>query len=313
MKRLVTGIAAGFLACGAAAAEIRVVASIAPVHSLVASVMQGVAAPELLVPSNVSEHEYAMKPSDARRIAEADLVVWIGESLEAFLADPLANADAAQLELMEVNGMNPLPYGAPEQGEASPFEKPAARQEDFAGREAAEHARLDPHVWLDPVRTQTAVRAIAARLAELDPANAAAYQANGAQTVAMLELLDRDIRDRLAPLAERPFVTFHDGYSYFVDRYGLNQVGQFTVDPQRRPGAATIKALRDSVASEGVACVFAEPQYDDSLITSLVGSTDIRRGQLDATGAGLKPGPGLYESLIRSNVQEIETCLSSTS
>jgi zinc transport system substrate-binding protein len=168
---------------------------------------------------------------------------------------------------------------------------------------------IDPHVWLDPLRAEAMVTAIAEALAELDPDNAARYRANATSAIDGLNGLDAEIRDRLAPLAGIPFVTFHDGYSYFVERYGLNQVGQLTIHPERSRGAAALRGLQARIAAEGVACAFAEPQFDPRALSTLAGEADIEIGMLDAIGSGLETGPSLYGSLMRRNVEAMAECL----
>ena len=315
--RLVLAGSFVFLSALSAKAEVpNVVVSIAPVHSLVASVMEGLGEPVLLIPSDVSDHDHAMRPSDVRAIAGANLVVWIGEPLEAYLAAPLQAEGTENLELIEAPGVDAHPYGAHGEredhaertGEDEHDEEHAAEE----GEHGHDHVGLDPHVWLDPVRAQAIVTAVADRLATLDPENGERYRENASAAIARLAALDEEIRARLTPLAGKPFITFHDGYSYFVERYGLNQVGELAVDPERRPGAATVRALQERVASDGVACAFSEPQFDPGVVETLAGAADVRIGVLDALGAGLEPGPELYDQLARRNVEAMETCLSPT-
>lgn len=333
------GVAGLILAAGTAHAEVpNVVVSIAPVHSLVASVMEGVGEPALLIPADVSDHDHALRPSDLRAIAAADLVVWVGESLEAYLVAPLEAEGTENLELIEAAGIDAHPYAMHGEGEeeeehaAHAHDEHAthAEEEEHAAHaeEAEEHATeehaaeehghhhdhfgLDPHVWLDPVRAQAIVTAVADRLAEIDPENAARYRDNATAAASGLTALDAEIRARLEPLAAEPFITFHDGYSYFVERYGLNQVGELTVDPERSPGVATIQALQQRVADDGVACAFAEPQFDPGVVESLAGEADIRIGVIDALGAGLTAGPELYGQLLRRNAAAMEGCLAPT-
>lgn len=320
MKAKLAALSAfGLLLAAPARAEApHVVASIAPIHSLVAAVMEGVGEPELLIPAEVSEHDYALKPSDLRKIAGADLVVWVGESLEAYLVKPLGTEGVANLELIEAKGIAPHEYGAEEghgheEAEESAEEHAEEEHADEHGH-GHDHFGLDPHVWLDPLRAAAIVDAVADRLAEIDPANADLYSANAQLAETALQALDSEIGTRLAPLSDKPFVTFHDGYSYFVERYGLNQVGQLIVHPEdQRSGAATLSALRATVADEGVACVFAEPQYDPAAIQSLAGDAEMRIATLDTLGAGIEPGPALYDTLLRRNVDAVAACLSPTS
>jgi zinc transport system substrate-binding protein len=304
-------LSAGLLVGAAAHAEPpHVVASIAPVHSLVASVMEGVAEPTLLVPPAMSDHDYSLKPSDLRAIAGADLVVWIGPPLETYLVKPLETEHARSLPLIESEAVNARSYdvaGGHAHAEATGDDSGDAAEAEVLG----EHGifAIDPHVWLDPLRAEAMVTAIAETVAKLDPENAGRYRANAAAAIDGLDGLDAEIRERLAPLAGIPFVTFHDGYSYFVERYGLNQVGQLTIHPERTQGAAALRGLQARIAAEGVACVFAEPQFDPGALTALGGEPGIKIGTLDAIGSGLEPGPSLYASLMRWNVEAMAECL----
>ena len=303
----------------------RVLASIAPIHSLVSAVMEGVGEPDLLVSASASDHDYALKPSDLRKIAGADLIVWIGESLESYLLRPIEAEGAVHLELLHVPGIEAKPFERsgeyptshwmlkPSEVEEDPIPDRAMEAARWENGAAPDHIRLDPHVWLDPVRAQAIVAAIVERLAEIDPANSDTYRRNGAAAIAELKALDAEIRLQLAPHTAKPFITFHDGYSYFVERYRLNQAAELTVDPDRPPGAASLRALRDEVAAERIACAFTEPQFDAGLLENLAGGAGMRTGVLDALGANLEPGPALYPSLLRNNAAAIAACLSGTS
>jgi zinc transport system substrate-binding protein len=274
--------------------------------------MEGVGEPALLVPAGVSDHAYALKPSDLRAIGSADLVVWIGPPLETYLVKPLETEGARSLPLIESESVDPRPYDTPGRAghEAHGHDDHSDHSADSEPQDPHASSGLDPHVWLDPLRARAMVTAIAEALTELDPDNAERYRANAGKARGRLETLDTEIRQQLAPLAAMPFVTFHDGYTYFVERYGLNQVGQLVIDPERSPGAATLKALQEKMAVERAACVFAEPQFDPQGLKTLAGEAKVKVGVLDAIGSGLQPGPPLYESLIRRNVHAIQDCLS---
>jgi zinc transport system substrate-binding protein len=301
------------LVAAPAQAAPQVLASIAPIHSLAAAVMEGVGEPVLLVPATASDHDYALRPSDVRKIAAADLVVWIGEPLEGYLVKALETEGVASLELIEAAGAEPHPFTGVD-------EEPAADEpggdhvhgnadEQPGHSDEHDHLGLDPHIWLDPVRAQALVEAIAERLALMDAENAEQYRQNAADTVRDLQALDTEIRSRLAPVAGKPFITFHDGYSYFVERYGLNQVGRLTVDPDRSAGAATVAALRRLITDENVSCAFAEPQFDPGTLQALAGEARVKIGVLDAVGADFPPGPALYSSLLRRNAEAVGSCL----
>ena len=269
----------------------QVIASIAPLHSLVAGVMAGVGEPGLLLSGPVSPHDFALAPSDVRRIAAADLVVWIGAPLESFLVKPLIDAGDRQLGLLAEPAIDALPFGASGGGEGT---------------------GLDPHVWLDPIRAVAIVTSVADRLSRIDPDNAATYRANATELSGRLDALDEAIRVRLQAVASRPFITFHDAYGYFSRRYGLQPAGHFTIDPQRRPGARTIARLADLVSGGTVACAFVEPQFDARIVSAIAAGQPLRIGQLDPLGIELEPGPALYEALLNANAEAIADCLAGT-
>jgi zinc transport system substrate-binding protein len=296
------------LAAAPAAAETpRVVASIKPVHALVAAVMEGLGAPALLVPGNASPHAYSLRPSEAQRLAAAQLVFWIGPGYEAFLAKPLAalGEGARIVRLAEAEGVTVLPAreGGAWEGDAHAH-GPAHR----APAEAAP-GEADGHLWLDPANAKAIVAAAAAALAAADPPNGPRYRANAARTEARLSALDARMAARLAPVTSVPYIVFHDAYQYLERRYGLAAAGAITVAPERRPGARRVQEIRARIARSGVACVFAEPQFEPALVRTLTEGTKARAGVLDPLGADLAEGPFLYEALLERLADALAGCL----
>lgn len=291
--------AIGALAPATARAGIDVVASFAPVHALVSGVMTGVGEPEMLVPGGASPHDYALKPSQAAALAEAEIVFWIGPQLETFLEKPLATlaAGAQSVALIDAEGLERLP-----RREGGAFE---AHAHEEAGQD-----ETDPHVWLDPRNAGAMVRTIAAALERADPANAARYEANAQAMLARLAQLETDVAARVAPARGRPFIVFHDAYQYFERRFGVPAAGSVTVNPEQAPGAERISQLRARIGELGAACVFTEPQFEPKLVSVLVEGTGARTGVLDPEGgATLTPGPDLYFTLLRNLGDSLAGCL----
>ena len=268
----------------------RAVVSIPPLHSLVAGVMEGVGAPHLLLRGGASPHGGSLRPSDARALRRADIVFWIGPELERFLEKSLA-AQAGGARLLALAGA------------------PGLRRLSLPGAAEGEET-LDPHVWLDPANARVLVRAIAALLIEIDPGHAAAYRGNTARLDARLVALDAELRARLAPVKEVPYLVFHDAYRYFETRYGLANAGAFTLNPEIAPGARRLTWLRRRIAEAGVACVFAEPQFPPALARAVTGGTPARVAELDPLGAALEPGPEAYFTLMRALADDLIACLS---
>lgn len=299
-----------------AADPVKVVASVKPIHSLVAGVMKGVAEPSLLVKGAASPHSFNLRPSDARALNQADLVFWVGEDLETFLTKPIQSlaGKAQSVALMETSGLTLLPTR-----EGGAWEKHEDHGHDDHGHDdhaheaghgdEHEHGEHDAHVWLDVGNARKMVAAIAGKLSERDSANAARYQANAASLTERLTALDAELKTTLAPVKDRPFVVFHDAYHYLEDRYGLNAVGAITVSPDQRPSAQRLSQLRSKISSLDAACVFAEPQFEPTLVATVVEKTPAKRGTLDPLGAALDDGPELYFTLMRGMAASLVSCL----
>jgi len=272
-----------------------VVATIKPIHSLTAAVMAGVAEPKLLLGGAASPHSYALKPSDARALDGADLVIRVSPHLEVFLDKALTSlsAKARVVDLDRAAGLNLL----------------AARASHGASSAAASPDEADVHFWLDPSNAVALAREIARQLSSIDPENAARYRANAAALEARLVALDGELRKTLAGLSTRPFVVFHDVTQYLERRYDLNSLGTVTPSPERSPGAGSVAALRDAIREKGAVCIFAEPQFSPRLIDMLVEGTNAQRGVLDEIGVRIEAGPDQYFELMRANAHSIADCL----
>ena len=286
-------------ATGASAADLEVVASIKPVHSLVAGVMEGVGEPQLILQGAGSPHTYSMRPSQARMLAGADVVFWVGPNLEVFLAKPLETlaGEAKLVSLSESEGITLLDMregGAfeahshgdedghgdheeghdHEEGEKDHAETDHAHDDhahddhahdddahDDGAHEGHDHHDHGPdaHIWLDPENAKSIVNAIAEALSEADAENASTYAANAARLNERIEALETEIAAEIEPVRDRPFIVFHDAYQYFEKRFGLAAAGSITVSPEVIPGAQRVDEIRTKVSELDAACVFAEP------------------------------------------------------
>ena len=298
------------LAAPAAAAP-RVVADIGPIQSIVARVMQGAGgAPGVILPPGASPHGYALRPSEARLLQAADLVVWVGPALTPWLADPISALapDARILTLQEAPGVATLPVRA--DGDFSPdSHEPDAHAPGAASKHTDAAAARDGHLWLDPQNAAAAARDIATALAALDPAGAAAYTANAAGFAAELADLTTHLTAALAPVRGRPYLVFHDAYRYFEEAFAIPAAGSVELQDGLSPGAARVAALREQVRADGVVCAFAEPEFAPKLLDTVIAGTGIRTGVIDNLGTELPPGPDLYPALLRSIADSLESCL----
>ncbi len=298
-----------------ALAEPKVVASIKPVHSLVAGVMQGIGEPRLLVPGGASPHQYSLRPSDARAISEADVVFWIGPELESFASKPLRNTEGKlrAVALLDAPGVVVLPLR--EGGAWEPHRHDAMADESTAhpveqDHEQSHESGRDVHIWLDPVNAAAMVRQIVAVLSETDPSHRTDYQHNGTLLIERLNRLDQQLAAELAPIRGRPYVVFHDAYQYFERRYGLSAVGSIVLDPEQRPGAKRLADIQAGIRDHGVRCVFGEPQFQPALVETVIAGSNARLGVLDPEGgAELQPGPEAYFQLLQRLSSALRACL----
>ena len=310
------GLAALAMASPALAVP-QVVASIKPIHSLVAAVMEGVGEPTLLVKGSVSPHTYSLKPSDAEALEGADIVFWTGHGMEVFLQDVLGtlSGNAVSVELSQAAGLGLLPIR--EGGAFEPHddgdEHEHAEGEEHGGGEDGDHhhdeGTSDMHFWLDPANAEKMVTAIADTLVKADPENAERYQANASQEISDLEAVQAEVDATLAPVKNKPFIVFHDAYQYFERRFGLTVAGSITVSPEVAPGAARLAELQNKIKTLGATCVFAEPQFTPVVISTITEGTEARTGTLDPEGGTIPEGVELYPTLLRNLAASLVGCL----
>ena len=313
-------------AISVASADVKVVASIKPVHSLVSAVMQGIGKPVLLVEGAGSPHTYSLKPSQARELQAANIVFWMSHDLEAFLENSIENIakNAKSVSLMDSHGLIKLNFrqggafddhGHDKHDDHDDHGHDKHDNHDDHGHDKHDdhddhgHDEVDPHAWLDPQNAKSFVHEIEEHLAEIDPKNAKRYSANASSLVKKLESLTQEINDDLKPVRGRGYVVFHDAYQYFEERFGVSAIGSITVSPEVMPGVERITELREKVKSLGATCVFSEPQFEPKLVAIVAENTNAGSGVLDPLGASIKAGPEQYFTLIRNMAKSLKDCL----
>lgn len=285
----------------------RVVASISPIHSLAAFLMQGVAEPELLIQGGQSPHNFTLRPSDMRRLHQADLLVWVGPEVESALLT-LFRDDQLKARVVTLTELPDMPWLAPRQH--AEWERGHAHRHQTEHAHHQEHdAGIDSHIWLSPQIAGRIGQQLTAVLTEADPAHADQYRHNNQQLQDRLTALDLSLRSRLSPVKEVPYIVFHDAYHYFEHHYGLNAVGSVSLGPDRQPGAQHIHALRSKINRLQARCVFSEPQFRPKLVQTLLEDTQAKSGQLDPLGSRFEPGPEAYFQLMQQLADNLLQCL----
>ena len=349
LKKFAIAIGAISLAnISAANADIQVVTSIKPVHSLVSGVMAGVGNPSVIIEGAGSPHTYSLKPSQAKQLQDAKLVFWMGDELETFLAGPIENIaqSATTIKLTDAHDLKRIKFReggmfddhghddhdehdhekhddhddekhAKKEHDDHDDEKHAKKEhddhEDHDGHDDHGHGEFDPHVWLDPVNAKAIVHEIEEALVKADPEHASTYEVNAHKMMDKLDSLTAELREELEPVHEKGFIVFHDAYQYFEQRFDMAAIGSITVSPEVMPGAERVSELREKISDSSATCVFSEPQFEPKLVGILVEGTGARTGVLDPLGATLAKGPDLYFQLLRNMASSLKKCLSGKS
>ena len=337
IKKSIFIILVSFFFSFSAKAEVNVVTTIKPLHSLVSSVMKGVGEPSLIIEGTNNPHTFVFKPSHAEMIQNADIVFWIGEDLEAFMEKPLdslaknaktiAFMDLASIEKLKFREQNIFDdhddHGHDDHDDHGHKDDDHDDHDDHDGHDdehdghddhddhaghhdGHNHGEFDAHIWLDPANAKEMVLEISHELSELDPSNKSKYEDNANKTIAALVTLLEEVDNSLSK--DISYIVFHDAYQYFETRFGVKSAGALTLNPDVLPGAKQIADIQDLINDKGIKCIFSEPQYNPKIIETLGNDMNTSTGVMDPLGAYIDSGPSMYVELINEIANSIKEC-----
>ncbi len=286
----------------------KVLATIRPLHGLVAGVMAEVAAPDLLVTGGQSPHHFTLAPSGARRLQRADVIFVSGQGLMPAIEAAAATLarEAILVDLSRAPGVRLLPRRIID----ADARRSSGHDSGHGHEHETEHGQADPHLWLDPFNAKAMVRAISTALSERDPERALAYRTAAAAMLARLDILTAEIERQLRPFRHRPFLVFHDSFQYFESRFQLSGMGAIAPSPETRPGAAHVRDTERRLRQAVRPCLFAEPGAQPRLISMLAERGRANTATLDPLGVNQTAGPEHYFSMIHANAAAIAACFS---
>jgi zinc transport system substrate-binding protein len=297
---------ASLLSIAAAQADVRVVTSIKPLQLIAAAVQDGAGTPEVLLPPGASPHHYALRPSDVRRVQQADLLYWIGPDMEGFLPRVLKNRTLPVVAVQSLPGLHLRHFAA---------DSASHEEHDDEGHDEHDHdhrpGSLDAHLWLSSANARVIAAKMAKDLGAADPANASRYASNATAFSARLDALDARIKARVAGIAGKPYFVFHEAFDYFEDAYGLKHAGVFSVASEVQPGAQHVAAMRARLTDVGKTCVFSEPPLRPRLAETLTTGLPVKLAELDALGADIPGTAAGYEQLLNALGDNLAGCLES--
>ena len=286
------------------AADLSVVVDIPPVHALVSRVMAGAGSPDLLIGTGASPHHHALRPSQARALEGAGVVVWVGPRLTPGLETPLTTL-AARARIVTL------------------FQQDAAyalhlrEGAEFGGNHEDEHQDhghsdegADPHAWLSPEVAKTWTDTVAAALATVDPGSADLYLANAEAARAEIDKAVLSAQEALQPVQDAPFMVDHDAFQYFEHAFGLHAIGAVSDAEAVPPGPARMRAVRDRIAQSGIVCIVAEPGGNLKRLDTVTAGRQVRTVVIDPLGAAHFDAGGSYPDFISDMASRLAECLS---
>ncbi|MDH3001753.1 zinc ABC transporter substrate-binding protein ZnuA [Pasteurella multocida] len=305
IKTLKKTALAASIASLATVANATIVTSIKPLGFIASSIADGVTDTEVLVPAGASPHDYSLKPSDIQKLQGAELILWVGEDIDAFLDKTLRPMPFKKVlsiaDFAEIGGLL--------EGEAHDHKHEHDHKHDHAHGHDHDHS-TNWHVWYSPEISKIVATRLATRLTEAYPEKKEKIAQNLAEFNRTLAEQSEKIKQQLAPVKEKGFYVFHDAYSYFNNAYGLKQTGYFTINPLVAPGAKTLAKIKQEIKEHKVNCLFAEPQFTPKVIESLSKGTGVHVGRLDPMGDAVKLGVNSYANFLQYTADSYFACLS---
>ena len=289
------------------AANAAVVASLKPLGFIASAIADGVTDTQVLLPDGASEHDYSLRPSDVKRLQGADLVVWIGPEMEAFMEKSVSNIPGTkQVTIAQLKDVKPLLMkGADDDDDEHDHDHDHGEKGDAHHH----HGDYNMHLWLSPEIARASAVAIHEKLVELMPQSRAKLDANLKDFEAQLASTETQVGNELAPLKGKGYFVFHDAYGYFEKQFGLTPLGHFTVNPEIQPGAQRLHEIRTQLVEQKATCVFAEPQFRPAVVESVARGTSVRMGTLDPLGTNIKLGKTSYSEFLNQLANQYASCL----
>lgn len=285
-------------------AEVKVVTTIKPIHSLVAGVMDGLGSPSLIVDGSNSPHNFSLKPSHAKMIEDAEIIFWVGEDLETFMIKPLESIanNATKVSFMDLDNITKLKFKEENILEVEGYD------DDHDDDDHDKHAdgEFDAHIWLDPKNAIEIVNEIAKTLSLKDPNNKNVYYSNAEKLNHSLNELIKKIN--LSINKDARFIVFHDAYQYFEKRFDVSSAGALILNEEALPSAKKVSEIHKIIKKQNINCIISEPQFNPNIIKSIAQDSSILTRSFDPLGSSFDTNKNLYFEMILSLSNSLKDC-----
>ena len=319
-----------------------VITTIQPINSLVSAVIGDTGKTISLIPADISPHEYKLKPSDAKKMQEANIIFFVSNHLESSVTKVFKNLpkNIKIINLLEETGIEHLAIRDNEAWERhdhhghddhddhdkhgkkhddhDDHDKHAKKHDDHDdndkhGKKHDDHddheSKDDVHIWLSPDNAIKIVEKVNKELTLLFPDNASKYSENSNKMIDKIQKFKNELAKDLAPIKGKPYVVFHDAYQYFEKTFDLNAVGSVALEDDIASSPKQISFIKDKIKKLNASCVFQEPQFDSKLVKIVVEGTNAQIGTLDPLGVNISGKENFYIQLLKNMAKSLKECL----
>lgn len=262
----------------------QVLVSIHPVALLIKSAWPQLQV-DTLMQANQSPHDFALKPSHRRVIAQAQHVIWLGRDMEPYLSKTLKRHD-------HVLDLSILFDEQPQDSDAG--------HDEHDHHDEHNHAGKDPHIWLNPAAIKNILALVQTQMGLPEPQE-------------FLQNLDNWQQQASKALTgqTKGFISFHDAFHYWVEHFELNQTAVLAVHPEQPIGTRHLLQVRQLLEQGNVACLFVEPQFKASIVTKLQQGTDVPVVLIDPLASSYDVKAGQFLEFYAYLQQQFITCFNS--
>jgi len=305
-----------------------VITTIQPINSLVSAVIGNTGKTISLIPAEISPHEFKLKPSDAKKMQEGNIIFYISKHLESDVVKVFDNLpkNIKIVDLLEETGIEHLSIRDNEAWERhdhhghddhDDHDKHSKKHDDHDhDKHAKKHddhddhqTKDDVHIWLSPDNAIKIINKANKVLSLYYPQNAKIYDENTKIMIDKINKLKAELTKDLAPIKDKPYVVFHDAYQYFEKAFGLNAVGSVALEGDIASSPKQVSYIKEKIVKLKASCVFQEPQFDSKLVKIVVEGTNAQIGTLDPLGVGIKDEKDFYLQLLRNMAKSLKECL----
>jgi zinc transport system substrate-binding protein len=306
-----------------------IITTIQPITSLVSAVIGNTGKTISLIPTEISPHEYKLKPSDIKKLQNGNIIFYVSDHLETSITKVFENLpkNIKSINLMEDAGIKHLAIRDNEawerhdhrhgHGDHHDHHKKAKEHDDHEDEKHAKkhddhnnHEKEDDvHIWLSPDNAVKIIKKVNKELSLYFPENAKTYNKNTNQMIKKINELEVELKNELSGIKDKPYIVFHDAYQYFETSFDLNAVGSIALDGDIASSPKQISFIKDKIVKFKASCVFQEPQFDSKLVKIVAEGTNAQIGTLDPLGLNIKSGENFYLQLLKNMAKSLKDCL----